>query len=81
MKVFITGGTGYLGRSLVPKLLEQGHEVRALVRPGSERKLPHGCVAVTGNALDAASFAGKAGPADVWIHMVGVSHPEGTREV
>jgi len=30
--VFITGGTGYMGQCLIPRLLERGHEVRALVR-------------------------------------------------
>lgn len=32
MKVFITGATGVLGRSLVPKLVAAGHEPRLLVR-------------------------------------------------
>ncbi|MFL5496078.1 MAG: NAD-dependent epimerase/dehydratase family protein [Gemmatimonadales bacterium] len=38
--VFVTGGTGYLGRVLIPELLHRGHAVRALVRPGSGRGLP-----------------------------------------
>jgi uncharacterized protein YbjT (DUF2867 family) len=30
--VLVTGATGYIGRSLVPRLLEKGYRVRALVR-------------------------------------------------
>ncbi len=36
-KVFITGATGFIGASLARELLEQGCEVKALVRPGSIR--------------------------------------------
>ena len=32
MKVFVIGGTGFLGSSLIPKLQEQGHEVTILTR-------------------------------------------------
>src|SRR5258708_3503538 len=74
-RLFVTGGTGYLGRALLPALLARGHSVRALARPGSERKLPPGCTAVSGNALDAATFAGGVAPADTFVHLVGVSHP------
>lgn len=56
-KVFIAGGTGYIGQRLILRLLERGHAVRGLVRPGSERKLPEGCTAVIGNALDGPSYA------------------------
>ncbi len=37
MRIFITGGTGYLGSALCRRWAAEGHEVRALVRPASER--------------------------------------------
>lgn len=74
-RVFITGGTGYLGRALVAELLKRGHEVRALVRRGSEGKLPEGCEAVSGDPLDGASFAGAVAPSDTFVQLVGVPRP------
>jgi uncharacterized protein YbjT (DUF2867 family) len=73
--VFIAGGTGYIGQVLIPLLIERGHEVRALVRRGSERKLPHGCQAVIGNALDVSTFADQVRPSDTFVQLVGVPHP------
>jgi uncharacterized protein YbjT (DUF2867 family) len=74
-RVFVTGGTGYVGRPLITRLLEREHEVRALVRPGSEKKLPAGCQAISGNALDGKSYAAKISPADTFLQLVGVEHP------
>ncbi|HEX7314041.1 MAG TPA: NAD(P)H-binding protein [Pyrinomonadaceae bacterium] len=74
-RVFITGGTGYLGRALIPLLLERGHDVRALVRRGSESKLPEGCVAVAGDPLDASSFNARVAPSDTFVQLVGVPRP------
>jgi uncharacterized protein YbjT (DUF2867 family) len=74
-RVFVTGGTGYVGRPLITQLLERGHEVHALVRPASERKLPAGCQAVPGDALESRSYAAKIAPADTFVQLVGVSHP------
>jgi len=74
-RVFLTGGTGYVGRPLITQLLECGHEVQALVRPGSERKLPAGCQVIVGDALEGKSYASKINPADTFVHLVGVSHP------
>jgi len=74
-RVFITGGTGYIGTALIPILLERGHRLRALVRPGSKAKLPAACEVVSGNALDANSYRQLIRPADTFIHLVGVPHP------
>jgi uncharacterized protein YbjT (DUF2867 family) len=74
-RVFITGGTGYLGRALIPLLLEHGHEVRALVRRGSESKLPRGCQGVEGDPLDGPSFAAAVAPSDTFVQLVGVPRP------
>jgi uncharacterized protein YbjT (DUF2867 family) len=74
-RVFITGGTGYFGRALIPLLLERGHEVRALVRRGSEGKLPEGCEAVAGDPLDGRSFASAVAPSDTFVQLVGVPRP------
>ena len=74
-RVFITGGTGYIGSSLIPVLIERDHRVRALVRPGSKAKLPAECEVVSGNALDANSYRQLIRPADTFIHLVGVPHP------
>ena len=74
-RVFITGGTGYIGRRLIPVLQRQGCTVRALVRAGSERKLPPGCEVVVGNPLDRSTFEDAIEPDSAFVQLVGVPHP------
>jgi dihydroflavonol-4-reductase len=38
MKAFVTGATGFIGAHLARALIRDGHQVRALVRPGSDRR-------------------------------------------
>jgi dihydroflavonol-4-reductase len=38
MKCFVTGASGFVGANLVHELAARGHSVRALVRPGSDRR-------------------------------------------
>jgi uncharacterized protein YbjT (DUF2867 family) len=73
--VFITGGTGYVGRPLIEGLLAQGHSVHGLVRPQSRGKLPHGAHAILGNALDATTFAHAIPVGATVVHLVGTPHP------
>ncbi|PWT95351.1 MAG: epimerase [Bacteroidetes bacterium] len=74
--VFITGGSGYMGKRLIRAMLEDGrYVVKALVRKGSEGKIPEGCKIVYGDALDAQSYKGHVPPASIFIHLVGVAHP------
>jgi uncharacterized protein YbjT (DUF2867 family) len=73
--VFFTGGTGYMGARLIPLLLARGHKIRALVRKGSENKLPTGCEIVVGNALEKESFVPQVQPSDTFVQLVGVAHP------
>ncbi len=73
--VFITGGTGYIGKRLIKILLGEGLGVTALVREQSVNKLPTGSIPVVANPFDAASFADLIPPNSIFIHLLGVSHP------
>lgn len=73
--VFLTGGTGYMGRTLGAALVARGHRVRALVRPGSERRLPPGVAAVVGDALQAESYHGAVARGETLVQLVGTPHP------
>lgn len=74
-RVFVTGGTGYVGRRLVRALLELGHEVRVLTRAASTGRVPAGAGVVIGDALDAASFQHEVRAGDTLVHLVGTPHP------
>lgn len=54
MKTFVAGGTGAIGRALLPYLIENGHEVVALVRTPKKGKEVEafGAKATVANALD-----------------------------
>jgi uncharacterized protein YbjT (DUF2867 family) len=73
--VFVTGGTGYIGRPLIDRLIERGHAVRALARATSIATLPPSAVRVPGDALDSATYVEHVAPADTFVHLVGTPHP------
>ncbi len=37
MNILVTGGTGLLGRRLIPQLVDEGHQIFALTRSASSR--------------------------------------------
>lgn len=75
--IFLTGGTGYLGSRLIPRLTARGHTVTAFVRPGSEGKLPPGTGAriLAGDPLAAGSLRAALAGHDTWIQLIGTPHP------
>lgn len=73
--VFVSGGTGYIGRALTPELLARGHRVRVLSRAASVGCVPAGATPVVGDALDGSSFAAELDTATTLVHLVGTPHP------
>ena len=74
MKVFVAGATGALGRQLVPRLVERGHDVAAMTRTPSKRRLVRdlGATPVLADALspDAVAHAVAAEQPDVIVHQL-----------
>lgn len=96
MKVFLTGGTGFVGSELLRQLVATGHDVRVLVREGSEGKLTatEKVELHSGDVTDAASLVGALEGCKAVIHLVGIIrefpgrgvtfkriHVEGTRNI
>lgn len=72
MNVFVTGGTGFVGREIVRELHDAGHHVRLLARSRST-VIAHDDIEIhAGNLLDAATLADACRGVDVVIHLVGV---------
>ena len=74
MKIFVAGATGVLGRQLLPKLVEHGHEVTGMTRTPSKAPLVEelGARAVVADALDpeqAAAAVAQAEP-EVIVHQL-----------
>lgn len=73
MNVFITGGNGFVGLNVVSALVSAGHEVRALVRPGSNTAYlePLGVEIVRGGLDDVDALAQHMRGAEAVIHAAG----------
>jgi uncharacterized protein YbjT (DUF2867 family) len=74
-RVFVNGGTGYIGRPLIETLTGRGHEVTAVVRAQSAARLPKSCRPVIGDALDASTYREHVTHEHTFVQLVGVPHP------
>ena len=93
MKVLVTGGTGFIGRRLVERLVERGDNVHVLARGESGTDLPAGAELHRGDVADMSSVGSAARVCEVVFHVAakaGISGPyeayrranvEGTRNV
>ncbi len=75
MKLFVTGGTGYIGENLIPKLIEQGHNITLLVRNIEKAKALFGdkCNYWIGDITDSSSLRGCCKDTDIVFHMAALS--------
>jgi uncharacterized protein YbjT (DUF2867 family) len=64
-----------MGSRLIPLLVRRRHEVTALVRKGSETKLPAGATPVLADPLEMDSYTEQVRGADTFVHLIGVAHP------
>jgi UDP-glucose 4-epimerase len=72
MRVAVTGGSGFIGAHVVDRLLDAGHEVRALdlAVSGADTRADHQVVDV----LDLAAVAGAFDGCDAVFHIAGMSN-------
>jgi uncharacterized protein YbjT (DUF2867 family) len=68
LTVLVTGATGFIGRRLVPELVERGHTVRAMTRRPEKYDGPGEPVA--GDVFDRASLTGPLSGVDVAVYLV-----------
>ena len=73
MKVFITGGTGFLGAALTEKLLAEGHLVTILSRSRQSKPVRTGLSYAEGNPAGSGSWQEEVGNHDVVINLAGAS--------
>jgi nucleoside-diphosphate-sugar epimerase len=72
MRILVIGGTGFIGRFIVPRLLDAGHQVAVLQRPDSAKPLPEKVRSIRGdrrNLSQSASAVHTFAP-DVVIDLI-----------
>lgn len=81
-QVFVTGGSGFIGRALVRRLLGEGHSVRALVRSeASAAKISAlGAEPVRGELTDPLTWQDRVTGSDVVFHLAAETDITADRE-
>lgn len=80
---FVTGGSGFLGSHVVDRLVDEGHDVRALVRNVETPRWlrTDGVTLVPGNLHDPRALCEGVSGADVVIHSAALTKARSEREM
>jgi nucleoside-diphosphate-sugar epimerase len=72
MRSLVIGGTGFIGRFVIPRLIDAGHDVAVFQRPESTKPLPDGVRSIRGDRHDLAASVGtlRAFAPDVVIDLI-----------
>jgi dihydroflavonol-4-reductase len=73
MRVFLTGGSGFLGGALLKALLERGDDVTALARSAAAAEALAGAEIVRGDTLDEAAMTEGMRGCDIVFHVAGMN--------
>lgn len=74
MKIFVTGGTGFIGTTLMRALSDRGHEVTILTRSVRQGMLPPGGVSyIEGNPVEKGTWQERVNEHDAVINLAGAS--------
>ncbi len=74
MRVFVTGGSGFIGYYLLLELMRKGHEARCLVRPPSRAKLARNrwIKPVLGDFASPESYSESLAGCEAIVNLVGI---------
>mgnify|MGYP000986778648 CR=1 FL=1 len=72
LRIALTGATGFVGKTLLPKLLDAGHDVKALVRDPAKLSAQPRLIAVRGALDNTMALSELVKDTDVVVHVAGV---------
>jgi nucleoside-diphosphate-sugar epimerase len=81
MRIFLTGGTGYVGAAVLDAFVRAGHQVEALVRNSekADQVLARGGQPLMGDLADPSTYAEAAASADGAVHAAMEYSPRGPK--
>lgn len=81
-KTFVTGGSGFIGRALIGRLLREGNTVRALVRSAESARIVAelGAEPITGDLIDPSTWSAEVAGAEVMFHLAAETDIDAPRE-
>ncbi len=75
--ILVTGGSGFIGRRVVTRLVDGGHKVRVFARGQRRVDLPESVETVRGNVVSGEGLPEALAAAEKLVHLVGIIRETG----